>query len=106
MSEEGITLTAESFKVHAREQVSTGDYENANVSVTIEGNIHRKGKKPVDATDPERAEAIAVSQPELDDDVRVELEAELLDLLKRAQHRVNQAAENRLRIPDDEDWSL
>lgn len=34
-----IEVTAEEIKIHASEKVSTGDYENGNVSATVEASV-------------------------------------------------------------------
>lgn len=39
MSEDDITITAEGAKLMASEKVSTGDYENAQVSTTLEVSV-------------------------------------------------------------------
>jgi len=83
---EDIRLTAESFTVYAREKVSTGDYENAEYHVSIEGSV--------DGT------------TELDADTREELKARLLAAQKEAQESVQRTAENRIRESGHEDWGV
>lgn len=34
-----IEITADGMKIHASEKVSTGDYENGNVSATVEASV-------------------------------------------------------------------
>jgi hypothetical protein len=81
-----IRLTAESFTVHAREKISTGEYENAAYHVTIEGRVG--------------------GTTELDDETRAELKARLLAAQKEAQESVQRTAENRIREPGHEDWGV
>jgi hypothetical protein len=83
---DNIQLTAESFTVHAREKISTGDYENAACHVTIEGSVD--------------------GATELDADTRVELKARLLAVQKEAQASVRRTVENRIREPGHEDWGV
>jgi len=83
MSDDEIKLTADSFTIHASEKVSTGDYENANVSMTVEGSI-------------EGVEVVA----ELSDDLRGRLHA----IQRQLQRDVEQAAMNRVREREFEKW--
>lgn len=81
-----IELSADRFKIHASEKVSTGDYESADYHATIEGDVTHAG--------------------DLDGDARTELKARLLAVEKDAQEVVERAAENRLREPGHADWSV
>ena len=86
MTDDGIQLTATEFKVSATEKVSTGDYENYQPHVTIEGEI------PLAA--------------QLDEENRRELKARLLAIHKDAQEIVQRAAENRIANPEYENWGV
>lgn len=81
-----VDLEAESFTVHAREKISTGDYENAEYHVSIEGSIDADG--------------------DLDADRRRELKARLLTVEKDAQDAVARACENRIAADGHEDWGV
>lgn len=81
-----IELSGESFKIHASEQVSTGDYENFNARVTIEGRIDHTGA--------------------LENGTRTGLKARLLSLHKDAQEVVERAAENRIAAEGHGDWGV
>lgn len=81
-----ITLTAESWTVHAREKVSTGDYENAEFHISLEGEV--------DGAD------------ELTESTRRVLKARLLALQKEAQETVERACENRIAAEGHEDWGV
>lgn len=81
----GMLLTAEEFTVHAREKISTGDYENAEFHTTVSGSV---------------------SGHRLDDQTRLELKARLLSLEKEIQETVERAAKNRIREPEHEDWGV
>lgn len=83
MSENDISLTADSFTIHASEKVSTGDYENANVSMTIEGSI----------------EGVEMGS-EIPDALRARLHSIQRDL----QRDVEQAGMNRVREREFEKW--
>jgi len=86
MTDSDIRLTAESFTVHARETVSTGDYESFETHVSIEGSV--------DGTS------------DLDEATRRELRARLLAVEKEAQETVERTAENRVRENGHEDWGV
>lgn len=81
-----IQLTADSFTVHAREKVSTGDYENAEFHVTIEGSVS--------------------GAESLENGTREELKARLLAVQKEAQESVQRACENRIAAEGHEDWGV
>lgn len=83
-----VELTAESWTVHAREKVSTGDYENAEFHVSIDGDVRG---------DPESG---------LDEETRRELKARLLAVQKEAQETVERACENRIAAEGHEDWGV
>lgn len=83
MSDGDISLTADSFTIHASEKVSTGDYENANVSMTIEGTI----------------EGVEMGS-EIPDALRARLHSIQRDL----QRDVEQAGMNRVREREFEKW--
>jgi hypothetical protein len=83
MTDHDIDLTADSYTIHASEKVSTGDYENANVSMTVEGSI-------------EGVEVLA----ELPDELR----ARLHTIQRQLQRDVEQAAMNRVRERQHEEW--
>ena len=86
MTDDGIQLTATEFKVSATEKVSTGDYENYQPHVTIEGEM-----------------PLAVT---LDEEQRRELKAKLLALHKDAQEIVERAGENRIAAEGHADWGV
>lgn len=79
-----VTLSPDGFTVHASEKVSTGKYESANVSMTIEGEV-----EGVD---------------EISGDERKELHQRLLEMQRDLQRHVEQAAKNRTKIRDAENW--
>lgn len=81
-----IELTADSWTVHAREKVSTGEFENAEFHTTIEGHVDGDGR--------------------LDEETRRELKARLLSVHRETQDTVERAAENRIAAPDHEDWGV
>lgn len=84
MSDDDITFTAEAYTVHGGEKISTGDYENAQYDVTVEGGIDGVG--------------------ELDAETRRYIRRRLLVLHRDLQKVVQQAAENRIAIESAEDW--
>lgn len=84
MSDGEVTITAEGFTLHYQEKVSTGDYENATVSATLEGSIEGL---------------------EVGDDIPQDVRARLLRVSKSLQRDVERAAENRVRISDSENWN-
>lgn len=83
MSDDDITLTADSFTVHASEKVSTGDYENASMSMTIEGSIEGL---------------------EVEGDIPDRLRARLHAIQRDLQRDVEEASVNRLRDREFEKW--
>lgn len=85
-ADDEITLTADRWTVSATEQISTGEYENYQPHVKIEGDV------PL--------------QVELDQDTRTELKARLLGLHKEAQAILQRACENRIAEPGHEDWGV
>lgn len=85
MTDDGITLYGREYTVHAREKVSTGDYENAEYHVSMSGPVVGGVLNP---------------------DNRRELKARLLSLQKDAQDIVERAAENRVALPESEDWGV
>lgn len=90
-----VELTAESFTVHAREKISTGDYENAEFHVTIEGGV-------------DHSERVAAGDAAsgVDEQTRRCLKAKLLSLHKDAQETVERACENRVKADGHEDWGV
>lgn len=82
---DGITITAEGATIHASEKVSTGDYETATVSKTLDLNI-----EGVD----------------LEDGVPVALRNRLLAIQRDLQRDVERAGENRVKIRDHEQWGV
>lgn len=83
--EDGITLRGTSFTVSASEKVSTGQYENYNPHLTIEGEIPKE---------------------ELDEANREDLKDQLLALQGDLQAVLNKAAGNRHAEPEWEDWTF
>jgi len=83
MTDHDIDLTTEAFTIHASEKVSTGDYETGTVSMTIEGSI----------------EGVDVDA-ELPDALR----ARLHTIQRQLQRDVEQAAMNRVRERQHEEW--
>lgn len=84
MSDHDIQFSAESYTVNAQEKISTGDYENHQLSITVEGSI-------------QGVENMAEERPY----VRRQLLVHLRDLQKTVQT----AAENRIATEGAEDWS-
>lgn len=80
-----ITITVESFKLHYGEKVSTGEFENAQVDLSLEGSI----------------DGAEVDSGGLPYDVR----GRLLRSSKQLQKDGQKAAENRLKLPEQEDWT-
>lgn len=79
-----VTITAEQYTLNYQEKISTGDYENAQVSLTIEGSI---------------------DSAEIDNDLPHDVRARLLRTCKQVQKDVEKAAENRVKVEDAEDWT-
>jgi len=79
----GVKVT--SVKVSASEKVSTGDYENYSPHSTMEADVF-----------------LAESWEEQREDL---LET-LLDMHRTNQRLLAQAVENRIALPEDEDWML
>ncbi len=75
--DDDITITAEGAKVMASEKVSTGDYENAQISQTVE---------------------VSIEGADLTDGVPKELQQKLYALKKTVQGNVESAAEERQKI--------
>jgi len=86
MSDGHIELRGTEFTVHAREKITTGEYENAEYHTTIEGEISHGGR--------------------LENDHRDELKARLLSLHRDAQETVERAASNRIAVDEHEDWAV
>lgn len=86
MSDTDITLDPSEWSVSAKETVSTGDYENAELFASVSGDI------------PEHVD--------LDGDTRTELKARLLAVEKTMQSVVERGASNRVAVPDEEDWGV
>lgn len=86
MSDNDITLDAESFKVHASEKVSTGEYESADYHATLEGSID--GDAPIS------------------NGTRRAIKARLLAAQRDLQEVVERSAENRLRVDGSENWGV
>lgn len=82
---ENITITAEGAKLHATEKVSTGDYETATASVTMD---------------------VSIEGCEMEGGVPDVLRARLLAIQRDLQRDVQQAAEQRLAHPDHEQWKI
>jgi hypothetical protein len=81
---EGVTLTATEWSVSASEKISTGQYENYEVSAFVSGDI---------------PEGVNVTED------GEELETELNRVHARLMDSVQKAAENRERLPEDRDWT-
>ena len=81
-----ITLTPNEWTIHAREKVSTGDYETHEVHTTLSGSVS------------------GVDQ--LDDQTHTELKARLLAAQRELQAVVTRTAENRIREDGHEDWGV
>jgi len=86
MTEREIELQADRWKVHAAEKVSTGEYESHEVRQTIEGDIPRGAV--------------------LDAAGRKALKAKLLTVQQDLQKTVQRAGENRVALPESEDWGV
>lgn len=84
MSNDGITLTADTYTVSVRETRSLGDYENIEPYAEVSGSIPNHG--------------------ELGEESRRELKARLLALQKELQAVVERAADNR--VAEREDWGV
>lgn len=84
--ENDIEITANGYKVHVGEKVSTGDYENHQIDMTVEGDVSVGDDVDFDAQR---------------DYIRRTLLAQLRDMQKVAQ----QVGENRIAIEDAEEWS-
>jgi hypothetical protein len=82
--EDGITLRGTSFTVSASEKVSTGQYENYNPHLTLEGEIPKE---------------------ELTDEAREDLKEQLPSLHGDLQAVLNKAAGNRTADAEFEDWT-
>lgn len=82
---DGITLTATDFTVEASEKVSTGQYENYNPSITVEGKL---------------------PMAELDDAGRAAVKEQLLRLHGDLQDVLGKAAGNRNAEPEWETWTF
>jgi hypothetical protein len=78
-----LTITAEGFTLHYQEKISTGEYENATVSATIEGSI---------------------DGAEIDEELPLDVRSRLLRASKSLQKDVEQAAQNRVVLEGAEDW--
>ena len=81
-----IELSADEWKVHCQEKVSTGEYESATVDASLSGSV----------------EGVHT----LDDDARRELKARLLSVEKTVQEAAERAAKNRIREDGHEDWGV
>lgn len=85
MTDDGISLRGTGFKVSASEKVSTGQYENYNPHITIEGEI------PSEL---------------LDEENREDLKEKLLQLHGDLQAVLGKAAGNRHAEPEWESWTF
>jgi len=83
--DDGITLRGTSFTVSASEKVSTGEYENYNPHLTLEGEIPKE---------------------ELTEENREDVKQQLLSLHGDLQAVLNKAAGNRIAEPEFEDWTF
>lgn len=83
---EGITLIGTSFKVSATEKVSTGQYENYNPTVTLEGELP--------------------AAVHLNDHNREAVKEQLLKLHGDIQKVLSRAAGNRVAEPEYENWTF
>lgn len=81
--EQGVRVT--SVKVSASEKVSTGDYENYNPHSTMEADVYLAGSW---------------------EDQREDLLQTLLDMHRSNQRLLEQSVENRIALPEEEDWML
>lgn len=82
MSSEDIRITPTGAKIHCSEKVSTGDYESATVSQTVEFDI----------------------ETDAEDGFQEDLRERLMLIQKHLQRDVEKAAENRVKVRDHEDW--
>ena len=80
---QGVTVT--SVKVSASEKVSTGEYENYNPHSTLEADVHLDGDW---------------------EEQKPELLETLLDLHQTNQKILETACENKIALPEEEDWML
>lgn len=83
--DDGITLRGTSFTVSASEKVSTGQYENYNPHLTLEGEIPKE---------------------ELTEEAREDLKEQLLSIHGDLQAVLQKAAGNRIADPEFEDWTF
>lgn len=83
--DDGITLIGTSFTVSASEKVSTGQYENYNPHITVEGKI---------------------PMAELDETARADVKEELLKIHGDLQQVLGKAAGNRQAEPEWESWTF
>lgn len=86
MTGKDIELRGREFKVSVTEKRSLGDYENISPHAAIEGDIEMVG--------------------DLDEDARRAIEAKLLALHKTLQSVVERCADNRVAVPEAEDWGV
>jgi len=86
----GITITVNTWTVSASEKISTGDYENYNPHLTVAGSFEPDGD---------------TSLCELTPTTEALLEAELLRLQRHLQCVLERACENKIALPENEDWS-
>jgi len=85
--EDGITLRGTEFTVSASEKVSTGEYENYNPHVSLQGEL-------------------PAAESELDEETRAAVKQELLNLQGDLQDVLSKAAGNRIAASEHEDWSF
>lgn len=83
---DNVELVANSWKIHASEKRSTGDYETFSTNVSLEGDIPRGAA--------------------LTEETRTELKARLFSFQKELQEVVVRTGENRLKADGHADWSV
>lgn len=87
MTDHDIELVGREWKVSVTEKRSTGDYENVQPHASLEGTIP-------DGSGP------------LDEDARKAVKARLLSVAKELTEVVERTADNRVALPEGEDWGV
>lgn len=82
MSDDDITITADGAKIMAAEKVSTGDYENAQVSATLD---------------------VSIEGADVSDGISESLRKKLYGLKRQLQAQVRAAADERRRSAEEPD---
>lgn len=94
-AKEGLSVSFDSFTISASEKVSTGEYENHDVFIEVDGTI--EGVNPTVPVSEDLADAVGEAMADRVEEI-------LLHAARGVSHAAQTTAENRIKLADSETW--